>query len=322
MSKLKKIIIIVISAFFIIFIIGGFIAGNYFYNLALNSSSDKSIVFNSEHNQNSNSDAEEKQRKEQERQDWFKNIGYTDEYTTSSDQLKLHAYTIKNTNPTNKWVIIFHGYSSQASSMLASAMKFYQEGYNILLPDARGHGQSEGDYIGMGWDDRLDAIGWIDTIVQNNPDSEIILYGVSMGGATVMMISGEKLPSNVKAIVEDCGYTSVWDEFSYQLKEIFGLPSFPVMNFASLVTKIRAGYTLGEASALKQIKKSTTPILFIHGDSDTFVPSHMLDTLYNAAPSPKEKLSVPGAGHGEASSVEEAEYWNTVFHFIAKYIEA
>jgi len=142
-----------------------------------------------------------------------------------------------------------------------------------------------------------------------------------MGGATVMMTSGEELPKNVKAIIEDCGYTSVWDEFSYQLKEIFNLSSFPIMNFSSAVTKIRAGYTLEEASAIAQVAKSKTPMMFIHGDNDTFVPSSMFNEVYEAANVPKEKIYVKGAGHGEAASVAGEMYWEKIENFINKYLD-
>ncbi|HBT73792.1 MAG TPA: alpha/beta hydrolase, partial [Lysinibacillus sp.] len=157
---------------------------------------------------------------------------------------------------------------------------------------------------------------WVNHIVSLNESAEIVLYGVSMGGATVMMASGENLPTNVKAIIEDCGYSSVWDEFSYQLKAIFHLPAFPIMHFSSVVTKLKAGYTLGEASAVEQVAKSKTPMLFIHGDNDTFVPSTMLNEVYEAANVPKQKLIVEGAGHGGAESVASELYWATIQQFL------
>lgn len=122
-------------------------------------------------------------------------------------------------------------------------------------------------------------------------------------------------------MVEDCGYTSAKDEFSYQLKEIFGLPAFPIMDFASLVTKLRAGYTLGEASAVKQLLKTELPVLFIHGTADTFVPSSMLDEVYEAAGGEKEKFAVEDAGHGMAAAVAGEQYWESVFTFVVWYID-
>ena len=63
----------------------------------------------------------------------------------------------------------------------------------------------------------------IQQILKKDPNAEIALFGVSMGGATVMMTSGEDLPSNVKVIIEDCGYSTVMDEFTYQLKRFIPL---------------------------------------------------------------------------------------------------
>ena len=204
--------------------------------------------------------------------------------------------------------------------MSSYVKRYYDMGYNILIPDLRGHGKSEGDYIGMGWFDRLDILKWINLILSYNKDSKIILHGVSMGAATVAMTSGEALPRNVKAIISDCGYTSVLDQFSHQLKSMYSLPNFPVMNVSSLVTKFKAGYTLKEASTLKQVSKSNTPILYIHGDEDDFVPYKMMDELYNATSSPKEKLTIIGASHARSSKVNPDLYWSTVENFINKYI--
>lgn len=115
--------------------------------------------------------------------------------------------------------------------------------------------------------------------------SKIVLHGVSMGGATVMMTSGEALPPNVKAIVEDCGYTTAKDQLAYQLKRMYRLPIFPLLHITSLLTKLRAGYFFGEASALDQLQKSKTPMLFIHGDADLFVPTEMVYELFKNYPS-------------------------------------
>jgi fermentation-respiration switch protein FrsA (DUF1100 family) len=323
MKKYKKVILIILFVIAILIIIAGFVVGNMFYNLALNPTIDKSSVLNAPHNVGDNaadvdSSGDIEKTKSEE---WFKNIGFKDLYIQTFDDLKLHAYSIQNTDQSNKYAIICHGYGGQGSLMTKSASRFYSMGFNVLLPDARGQGKSEGNYIGMGWHDRLDVVSWIDDILEKDSEAEIILYGVSMGGATVMMASGENLPENVKAIVEDCGYTSVWDEFSYQLKEIFNLPAFPFMNFSSAVTKLRAGYTLGEASALDQVVKSNTPMMFIHGGSDTFVPSLMFNEVYDAAKVPKEKLYVKGAGHGESSNIAGEMYWKKVENFLYKYLD-
>lgn len=314
MNKKKK-IILTISILLLVVILGvGGLVGNYFYNLALNPFTSKDMIFGD--------DDDDTSLEVEADVNWLiKDSNYIDTYITSSDNLKLHAYEVKNENKTDKWAIVVHGYTSEGKLLSSKAKHLYNMGYNVLVPDLRSHGTSEGNYIGMGWHDRLDIIDWINYIVKNNPNSEIALHGTSMGSATVLMVSGEKLPSNVKAIVADCGYTSVYDEFSYQLKQLFNLPAFPIMNFSDVVTHIRAGYCLNDASAINQVKKSTTPILYIHGDKDDFVPYYMMDKLYNATNSEKEKLTIEGGEHANSDLVNPKLYWSTVNSFLEKYIE-
>ena len=313
MSKKKK-IILSISALLLISIIGiGGFVGNYFYNLAINPFTSKDMIFGEDDDDSLEVEADA---------NWLLNdSNYNDKYLTTDDNLKLHAYEVKQENKTNKWAIVIHGYTSEGKLLSSKAKHLYNMGYNILIPDLRGHGTSQGDYIGMGWDDRLDIIDWINYIVDSNSNSEIALHGTSMGAATVLMVSGENLPSNVKAIIADCGYTSVYDEFKYQLKELFNLPAFPVLNVSDIVTHIRAGYCLNNASAINQVKKSKTPILYIHGDKDDFVPYYMMDELYNATSSKKEKLTIKGGEHANSDLVNPKLYWSTVDEFLEKYIK-
>ena len=313
MSKMKILMIILIVILLVLTILY-FIVGNYFYEIALNPKSSKTFVLG---------DVEENEQQKENRiqaENWLDEIS-NDVYITTSNngKLKLHAYEIINQKNTDIWSIVIHGYCSQGKDMTYYAKQYYNKGYNVLILDLRGHGKSEGDYIGMGWHDRLDIIDWTNYLINKNPNSKIILHGVSMGAATVMMATGENLPNNIKIAIEDCGYSSIWDEFKMQLKVLFNLPEFPVLNAASAVCKIRAGYMLEEGSAVEQVRKSKTPTLFIHGDLDSFVPFEMLDIVYQAASCEKEKLVIKGAAHAEASSVNPNLYWETIDEFIEKY---
>lgn len=196
------------------------------------------------------------------------------------------------------------------------ANQYHKAGYNVIVPDLRAHGESAGKYVGMGWLDKNDILKWIELILNEDSHAKIVLHGVSMGAATVMMASGENLPENVVAIIEDCGYTSVKEVFSSELKLRFNLPTFPIINSASFVSSIRARYTFDEASSLEQIKKSDIPILFIHGSADNFIPVEMCHKLYDFATCKKEKLIITGAGHAQSRFLAPDEYYHTVFNFI------
>ena len=129
--------------------------------------------------------------------------------STNNGNLKLHAYEI-NANPQyNVWVIVIHGYTGQGSGMTGFAQRFTARGYNVLMVDLRGHGKSEGNYVGMGIHDRLDIVDWINYLIEKDSERKIMLFGISMGAATTMMVTGENLPTNVKLAIEDCGYRIV-----------------------------------------------------------------------------------------------------------------
>lgn len=308
MKRFKKITISIFIILLTLFIGGSSLVGVLFYNLALNANYSKDIIY-AEYNDENLNDA----------QKWLEEkSNYSDKYIESYDKLQLHSYVVSQNS--NKWAIVVHGYGGSGKLMSDKSKYFYDMGYNVLIPDLRGHGKSEGDYIGMGWKDRLDIISWINFIINENPNAEIVLHGTSMGAATVLMTSGENLPSNVKAIVADCAYTSAWDEFSYQLETYLKVPSSYILNVTNMVTKLKAGYSLKEASALESVKKATVPILFIHGDKDKFVPYSMMDKLYDATSSPKEKLTIDGGEHANSDLVSPFLYWLTLEDFLNQYV--
>lgn len=306
----------------LLLIIAYFGVGNYFYNYALNAQDEKEFMEDNPNLEDSPFINAEAEAQSVQLDDDFKAAVQAEKWKIeSNDKLNLklqgNAYL---QDSQHKWAIVLHGYTSSSAKMTRWIRNFYEQGFNVLAPDLRGHGESEGEYIGMGWHDRFDVLQWIDKVLAQDPEAEIVLFGVSMGGATAMMTAGESLPENVKVIVEDCGYSSVSGVFVYQLDDLFGLPEFPVLHAANTVTKMRAGYSVYEASAVEQVKKSTTPMLFIHGDADTFVPFEMLQEVYDAAPVEKDMLIVENAAHGDAVKVAPETYWQTVWTFIGKYI--
>lgn len=242
----------------------------------------------------------------------------------STDNLNLYGAYYKNEDAADKhlWAIVIHGYRGDHTGMIEFSERYYENGYQVVAPDLRACGKSEGDYVGMGWLDRLDIVSWIHWIVEQDPDAKIVLHGVSMGAATVMMTSGEELPDNVKIFIEDCGYTSTWEIFASELKLRFHLPEFPLMQTASLIASNKAGYNFKEANSLNAVVSCEKPMLFIHGTADDFIPYSMMDKLYEAKPGTnKATLTAEGAGHADSLYLLGDKYWNTVFDFIDEYMK-
>lgn len=236
--------------------------------------------------------------------------------------LTLVANYIPASQKTVKTAVVAHGFMGNKDQMYQYAYMFHNLGYNVLVPDDRAHGDSQGDYIGYGWPDRRDYVKWIKKVVaKNGPDSQIVMFGTSMGGATTMMVSGEAdVPKQVKAYIEDCGYTSVYDEISYQAKSMYHLPKWPMVPIVSLITKLKAGYSFQQASSLKQVQKNHRPMLFIHGSNDKFVPTSMVYPLYHADHGPKELFIMKGAAHARSYEKNPALYTAKVQKFLAKYV--
>lgn len=235
---------------------------------------------------------------------------------------KAHAIYLYAPRPTEKTAVVVHGYKVRAEGMLHIAYLYNHDlGYNVLLPDLYGHGQSEGNHIQMGWKDRFDVIRWSEVANDIFGNTQQVLHGISMGAATVMAVSGEPTPYYVSCFVEDCGYTSVWDEFAAQLKDQFGLPSFPLMNTTSALCKWKYGWSFAEARQIDQVAKSTKPMLFIHGDNDDFVPSWMVHPLYAAKKHGDKALFIAkGSEHAMAYRDHHKEYTAEVIKFVSKNI--
>ena len=235
---------------------------------------------------------------------------------------KLHAIYSSASDPSRAQgtAIVIHGYTDNHICFL-NLVRMYRDSldFNVLVPDLHYHGESEGRAVQMGWLDRLDIVRWIGVAHSIWNDDFMVIHGVSMGGATTMMVSGENLPEYVRAFVEDCGYTSVWDQFAFNLKQSFHLPPFPVLNSASIVCKHRYGWGFKEASSLSQLAKCSRPMLFIHGDKDDFVPTSDVYRNYDAKVNGYKELWIaPGSAHAMAYKDHPAEYTQHVRSFLEK----
>lgn len=221
----------------------------------------------------------------------------------------------------HRYAVLCHGYAGSPADMALEAQLACGQGVSVLVPAARGHERNVGRYVGMGWLDARDLLGWAGLIALLDPQARIALFGVSMGGAEVMMASGLELPPHVRCIVEDCGFTSVWDEFSLQLRQLIHVPPTPFLAAADAVCRARAGYGFKEASAVRQLARARVPMLFVHGSEDLFVPFWMLDKVFDACASPvKERLVIEGAHHANSADTDPDRYWGTVGAFLARHL--
>lgn len=248
----------------------------------------------------------------QEGREYIYSLNPKDLYINSFDNLKLHGLFINNNS--NKTIICVHGYKAKDGLYdFGMSAKFLNSlGYNLLFVDNRAHGLSQGKYIGFGVLDSIDVNSWIDYLVTNMNQETIILYGMSMGGATVMNAQNNK----EKAIIADCGFASGYDEVAYQIKKMYHLPSFPLVPISNILLKLLAKYSLKDKEAYKSIKNYHNNLLIIHGGKDHFVPTGDAYKIFDNATCHKKILIVPGASHAKSYLKDSKLYEQTFKEFL------
>lgn len=296
----------------VIILIGGLIgAGSYFYHVAI-ARGDKSFV--------SQSTKLSKKSQVYAEKYWYLHAKKQTWTIKSADGLKLVAWYLPKAG-SQKTVVLAHGFAGNKSLMGAWAGMYHELGYNVLAPDSRASGASAGNAIGYGWLERNDDLQWARTVVKRTQTTQIVMSGISMGAAGMTMASGEKQVPQIKAYVVDSPFTSAKAIISYQAGQLYHLPAFPLVDVTSAITKLRAGYTFGEADAVTQVRKNKLPIMIIAGTKDDFVPTRMSRDLYRNAKQPKKLWLVKDAGHTTAIGQNYVAYKRQVAHFLAKYVK-
>ena len=243
----------------------------------------------------------------------------------SKDNLRLRAWYVPAEKETKRFAICVHGHNCNGPDECSHLLPFYRNtmGFNYLLPDLRGHGRSDGNQIGFGALDYKDIKLWIDYLVERfGDDIQIVLHGISMGAATVMLVNNNNPQKQVRVIIEDCGFTSAFEQVSKKMKDM-GLKH--TSNFVTEITNIfcrkLSKYDLKkDATPLGTMQNAVNPVMFVHGEEDALVPFEMCKRLYDACPAEKEMFAVPGAEHAFSYYDAKEEYDSRMKAFIEKHI--
>ncbi len=257
---------------------------------------------------------------------WVEDYGYEKYEMISDDGLRLRGYLLRPEKASDVYVFCAHGYRSDGKGEWSRYAKHYvaELGFNMFFVDHRASGESEGEIIGFGHYEHKDCLKWLTFLNDTfGKDIQIILHGISMGSATVLLMSGnEALPENVRFTVSDCGYTSALDEFRYKMDSL-GIPTGPLFTLLVGTNRKKGGYDFHkDTNALEAVKRAKLPILFVHGAEDKFVPTHMVYEHYEAYSGEyKDILVVEGAQHAESYYFAKEEYEKKIDGFIEKFIK-
>jgi len=316
--QLYQIILIILAGLLVSLSMLYIVTGKIMLKITLTPDKDR----DKEHNPAISPDKTHTQRYEQE---WLAKAPHEDVYINSKDKLKLHGHLYINTQKSHKYVVACHGYNGYWKELSIPCKHYYEDlGFNVLFIDQRAQGESEGKYMTMGYKEKFDVVAWCNFIVKKDPDSKILLLGHSMGAATVMMVSGmSTMPSNVKCIIEDCGYPSIKEQILDTLDKM-KVPTKLMYSAGSVVARLFYGISFTKDSPRDALKKTKVPFLFIHGGSDTFVPSKFLQINYDSLTNKaiyKDKLVVPAACHGMSFIYDEKAYIEKSESYIKKFIK-
>ncbi len=227
---------------------------------------------------------------------WYDKQKFKEYTLISRDGLKLTSFYLE-TKGADKIAILFHGYRGSARNDFSPMIPFYQSlGYNILIVNQRSHGKSKGRAITFGIKEKFDCVDWVNFSNKEFNNKETILVGISMGASTVLLASGQNLPKNVKTIIADCGYTSPYEIIKNTMK-LIRMPIYPTIWYISFYYKIFCKGNLKTECVKQAVRKSKTPILFIHGTADRLVPFRMSQENFDATKVKKDILLVEGASH-------------------------
>ena len=233
----------------------------------------------------------------------------------SHDGLKLYARFYEYA-PGAPIELMFHGYRGSAERDLSGGVRrAFALGHSVLLVDQRCSGKSGGKVITFGIHESRDCLSWLEKMGERfGPDARIILTGISMGASTVLNAAGQKLPDTVVGVLADCGFTSPKDIIQVVIKGM-GLPPKLSYPFVKLGARLFGGFDLEELSSCEEVKKAAVPVIFFHGEDDDFVPCYMSKQNYDACPSRKALVTIPGAGHGLAFPVDQEGYISALREF-------
>ena len=239
--------------------------------------------------------------------------------TRSYDGLKLSGRWYEG-DPDKPICICFHGYRGAAVRDFSGGGLFLiGEGYNVLLPDQRAHWRSGGHTITFGIRERRDVLSWVEYVnARFGPDVPVYLFGISLGGGTVLMASGLDLPDNVRAISADCPFNAPMDIILHVCRKLGMKPELcrPIVRLSAL---IYGHFDVYETSAAEAVRHTKTPIMIIHGEGDDFVPMEMSMQVKEANPDMVEYHSFPEAGHGLCYLYDTPRYRQLVRDFIKKH---
>ena len=213
-------------------------------------------------------------------------------------------------------VIMVHGFTYGLYGSVKYMPMFRRRGFNILLIDLRHHGRSGGPNITFGFKEKQDIKAWTTwSLAQLGPGGMVGTLGESLGAAVILQHAA--IDPRPAFVIADCPYSNLEDLVAYHLKTRYHLPRFPLLYVGEFWCRLLSGMTFENASPLPVMAKIESPVLFIHGEDDDYVPASMSRELFEAKTTGIRQLYLaPDAGHAQAFTSNPKDYERCVNGFL------
>lgn len=218
----------------------------------------------------------------------------------------LEAWYIPVTQPKGI-VLMFHGYSSSKSGILAYSNEFNNKGFSTFLVDFMGSGGSSGNQTTVGFKESKDVKVAYDFVKTTHPESEIILFGCSMGAAAILK-SIEEFEIKPDKVIIECPFGSMLKTTKKRF-EAMNLPTFLFPELLLFYGGIQNGFNAFNHKPSEYAKNNKIPTLLLYGAKDARVTYAEIDEIYQNLAGEKRLVIFENSGH-EVYLNDDRALWN------------
>lgn len=246
---------------------------------------------------------------------FYEALEKTDYTVTGADGYTLHVQLLKNPEPTDRCIILSHGYTDNRIGSLKYVKMYLDLGYNCIIYDLRGHGENEPAPTTYGILESRDLQALIEDTRTRYPElTQLGLHGESLGAATTITVL--KYAPAVDFAIADCGFSDIENVLREGYKNAH-VPGF-LFDLADLGARLRYHYSLRDMRPIDSLDENRIPVLFIHGADDAFILPKNSRDMAERTKGPQELHLIPGAGHAESILTDPEHYREYVSDFLLR----
>ena len=244
---------------------------------------------------------------------FYQNLEKTDYTVPGHDGYALHVQELRNPDPADNYMILSHGYTDNRIGSLKYVPMYLALGYHCIIYDLRGHGENEKTFTTYGILEGKDLNLLIEDTRARHPEMvQLGLHGESLGAAST--ITALKYHPKIDFVVADCGFSDIENVLREGYRNA-GAPLF-LVDMADLGARLRYRYSLKNMRPMDSLDENQIPVLFIHGEDDTFILPENSQRMYDRTKGLRAIHLIPDAGHAESILKSPEAYQRHVAEFL------